>query len=874
MENLEHESREAQAAREVGITDVSRRVATVFSGVFLLLILAVPVIEIVLDARKPGSHWSELSAAPARAVQAARSSGLLAANRGLLGSMNAFEDALNERSYVAARALSMFQWVMTRHLKAGNEQVVLGRRGWLYFRPAVDHVTGPGFLDASVLARKEASENVGERAARPDPIPALADFATQLADRGIALVVVPLPVKAAIHPEGLARDMLEDLPLENPSFEVFMNRLAELDIPAYSPAGRIADLRRAKTGTQWPQFLRTDSHWTPQAMETTAAGVAEFVTRHVTLPETRSANLVRRETWVEGRGDLAALLRLPMRRPLFLPERVPTQRVTQTSGEPWAADSAADVLVLGDSFTNIYSQGELGWGEGAGFAEQLSFFLRRPVDRLAVNAGGPAAARERLASAIASGQDILAGKRLVIYAFSSRELSSGDWRLVEIPSGTAVARPVEAAKARAKAEPPAARGLVVWESNRGGDWRIWTRRLENPATRRLSPDEPGRQHCCAHLSPDGARLVYLSREVANNQYPELEVAGEMRLVNLNTDRARALVPDARPYGWGNRAAVWRSNSEVIYIDGQGRTQLLNVDSGKSSILSGEPQGMLAWLFDATLRSAVRGSPAFSPFDSGSGRIDEKPRLRGCEPYFSHDGRFGFWVEGAGGPIRAIELSSRAVTTVLEHKDPRIPGSQRYAYFPMLSRDGRMFAFGASNGDHDHFTSNYDIFVAPIDGSLQLSGQPLRMTSHPASDRYPDVHVEELDLGRWKGQSGPVAKPQPTPSPAAGPFTVRAALETCSRPPSLREISPYRDALLVCEWRVLEVLSGSAPGDRVRVAHWALRDGASQPITFAAPGLTRELRLEGVSGNRQFEGYPAFDTLNPAPGAPLLFAHEP
>ena len=77
MENLEHESREAQAAREVGITDVSRRVATVFSGVFLLLILAVPVIEIVLDARKPGSHWSELSAAPARAVQAARSSGLL-----------------------------------------------------------------------------------------------------------------------------------------------------------------------------------------------------------------------------------------------------------------------------------------------------------------------------------------------------------------------------------------------------------------------------------------------------------------------------------------------------------------------------------------------------------------------------------------------------------------------------------------------------------------------------------------------------------------------------------------------------------------------------------------------------------------------------
>ena len=125
---------------------------------------------------------------------------------------------------------------------------------------------------------------------------------------------------------------------------------------------------------------------------------------------------------------------------------------------------------------------------------------------------------------------------------------------------------------------------------------------------------------------DGIRDLVRSRGLGDvykrqNQYPELEVAGEMRLVNLNTAKARTLVPDARPYGWGNRAAVWRSNSEVIYIDGQGRTQLLNVDSGKSSILSGEPQGMLAWLFDATLRSAVRGSPALPPFSPRWGRAE-------------------------------------------------------------------------------------------------------------------------------------------------------------------------------------------------------------------------------------------------------------
>lgn len=878
MEMHETESREAQAAREVGHTQVSRMVARSLSVLFLLLILTVPVIEVVLDSRQPGTHWSELVTAPARATEVARRSGLLAGNRELLSAMNGFEDALNERSFVAARALSRFQWIMTRHLKAGNEQVVLGRGGWLYFRPALDHLTGPGFMNPRILARRSAGGKASESDPGSDPVAALADFAAQLADRGITLVVVPIPVKAAIHPEGLTgRDMTPELPLENSSFDDFMARLKELEIPAYSPAERLAEAARATSGPRWPQFLRTDTHWTPQAMETTASGLAEFVSREVRLPEHHSPALTREEIWAEGRGDLVALLRLPAMRPLFQPERVPTQRVRRTAGELWASDANADVLVLGDSFTNIYSQAELGFGEAAGFAEQLSYYLRRPVDKLAVNAGGPAVAREQLASAMASGQDRLAGKRLVVYAFSARELSSGDWRFVELPSSPEGPRPARAKRTQAPGETPAARGFVVWESNRGGDWRIWTRRIENNAARQISPDEADRQHCCSHVSPDGKRLVYLSRAVPNDQYPELEVAGELRLLNLGTGKARTLAGDARPYGWGNRAAVWRNDSEVIYIDGKGRTQQINVDSGQTSTLSGENQGTLAWLFDATLRHAVRGSPSFSPYDAPTGKIDERSKLRGCEPYFSHDGRFGFWVEGAGGPIRSIDLSSGATGTVLEHKDPRIPGTQRYAYFPMVSRDGRMFAFGASNGDHDHFQSNYDIFIAPMDpGSLQMVGRPMRMTSHPSSDRYPDVHVDSLDLDRWKREAPSVRDAPVVKTPAASfePFTVRGSLSMCSRAPSLREISPYRDALIVCEWKVAEVLAGAAPAGPLRVAHWALRNGSSQPITFASPGFTRELRIEPVKRNSQFEGYPVFDKLNPSPGRPIHFAREP
>ena len=106
--------------------------------------------------------------------------------------------------------------------------------------------------------------------------------------------------------------------------------------------------------------------------------------------------------------------------------------VLDAAGRLWRRDPAAEVLLLGDSFTNVYSDPALGWGRGAGLAEQLAYELARPVDKLALNAGGAHATREALARALASGRTSLAGKRVVIYQFAARELSTGDWRAVDL----------------------------------------------------------------------------------------------------------------------------------------------------------------------------------------------------------------------------------------------------------------------------------------------------------------------------------------------------------------------------------------------------------------------------------------------------------
>ncbi|HVW03303.1 MAG TPA: hypothetical protein VHB77_23270, partial [Planctomycetaceae bacterium] len=182
-----------------------------------------------------------------------------------------------------------------------------------------------------------------------------------------------------------------------------------------------------------PQYLATDTHWTPEAMERVAAELGRKLTAGDFLSTRSAAKYSRRSVDVESRGDLDLMLRLPEKQVLFRPERVTVQQVLEENGHPWQPDPEAEVLLLGDSFTNIYSLEAMNWGSGAGLAEQLSFSMRRPVDRIAQNDEGAFATRQALALELGRGVDRLAGKRIVIWEFAIRELAQGDWKLIELP---------------------------------------------------------------------------------------------------------------------------------------------------------------------------------------------------------------------------------------------------------------------------------------------------------------------------------------------------------------------------------------------------------------------------------------------------------
>lgn len=321
----------------------------------------------------------------------------------------------------------------------------------------------------------------------------------------------------------------------------------------------------------------------------------------------------------------------------------------------------------------------------------------------------------------------------------------------------------------ARAASTAEAGFVVWESNRSGEYRIWRQDLGGGKPYPVSADEPGRDHCCARLSPNGSRLVYLSLPGGARRYgPE---SGTLHLVDADGGRDRVLVPAARHYG-EHRAAVWWGEDELVYIDGRNATQKLELSAGKAGELVKAAPGGEGWLVAPGGRIATGNTPTFSEFDPGKG-VRPRPSLGGCQPDFSDDGRFAVWSAGAGGPIDAFELATRRTWTILEKGDPHFPAGRGYLYFPALSNDASLLAVGASAGEHDHFRADYDIYVVELDPrGLKPAGTATPVAPDPAVDRFPDVYRQ--------------ARPERLATAPAGPPAAAAgAGGAASSPPDLR-----------------------------------------------------------------------------------------
>lgn len=425
-------SRQGSYAHGWNRTEVARPVAVWLSILFCAGLAGVPLVDGILGSwREPAAQAKAGIARIAHCFLAAESwwGAIVDANNAALVAIKSFETSLEDSSAIGSEARPPMLDGLLSFGGAGSEEAYVGRDGWLFYRPDVDALvmSSPG----------------GKAAAR-----GIAGFAAQLAARGVRLVVVPVPGKASIHPGKIASGAATFAapPVPAVLFGLSGDLAAawrEKKNADLSMMPRVVDpsemLWQRKKSSGADQFLRTDSHWTPSAMRAVARMVARILAPAGGGIRPEKLTVEKHKT--SSVGDTALMHVLPASSPWLQPQKVEIETIRGADGAAWEPDRNSPVLVLGDSYSNIYSTEDLGWGGSSGFAEHLSYDLGGRVDKLAQNNAGAKSAREMLAAESGRHPGWLDGKKVVVWVMAAREFVRGDWSDVRLPDSAVGADP-------------------------------------------------------------------------------------------------------------------------------------------------------------------------------------------------------------------------------------------------------------------------------------------------------------------------------------------------------------------------------------------------------------------------------------------------
>jgi len=316
------------------------------------------------------------------------------------------------RSVLAAKVQAM---------EKANTAVSVEPDGWLFLRAELRFLTLERFwgADAAKLSRAPTPDIA-------DPVPAILDFRDQLKQRGIDLVLMPVPAKAAIYPERIAGGPGDSDNDAAPFLHQFYTELGAAGIDVLD----LTELFRAnRAHEKGAMFCRSDTHWSGIGCALAAHMLAERLKPK--LPANwPTKSFVSDWRKVVINGDLSALL--PPGVPKAAPEEIAVRIVAEKgSGAGVQPDQNSPVLLLGDSHTLVFHDFLC---DKAGLVDQLALELGFAPDLIGTRGSGATPVRVNLYRDSSRNPEYLAKKKVVVWCFTAREFSEADqgWRKLPI----------------------------------------------------------------------------------------------------------------------------------------------------------------------------------------------------------------------------------------------------------------------------------------------------------------------------------------------------------------------------------------------------------------------------------------------------------
>jgi hypothetical protein len=371
-----------------------------------------------------------------------------------------FEQGLKDESWFEQKLRPSIQQFLFRTVGDTGSKADMGRNGWLFYRPDVRYVVEPDRLDGG--GNGGAWVQPANGTYQDNVVSAIVRFRDQLKERGIELLVMPVPGKPSVYPDKAWRTA-EGEGLRSPTL-LLIEKLHRRGVEVVDLFSRFLQFR--EQNSKEDLYLAQDTHWTPMGARLAAETVAETLRSLGWAPQ-NSVEFRSRKVRVRRYGDVLEMIQARGNQCNFPGEEVESDQVVDKAGRLLISSqserpgtyrypgAAVPMLVLGDSFCRIYQEreprslgeivgasrdAESGSSRGdatptrllpgsAGFPSCLALALQVPLDFIVSDGGASTDVRRSLAT----DPEILEGKKVVLWEFVERDIQLGKAGWLEVP---------------------------------------------------------------------------------------------------------------------------------------------------------------------------------------------------------------------------------------------------------------------------------------------------------------------------------------------------------------------------------------------------------------------------------------------------------
>jgi hypothetical protein len=155
----------------------------------------------------------------------------------------------------------------------------------------------------------------------------------------------------------------------------------------------------------------------------------------------------------------------------------------------------------------------------------------------------------------------------------------------------------------------------------------------------------------------------------------------------------------------------------------------------------------------------------------------------------------------------------------------------------------------------------EVYLGRFSDDFSRVEQWVRVTNNTGGDAHPDVWIDPARSPVPRQPRGPVGPPHARATPAGAPagraararLVLNVRLDRATPIPNPQTILPYRHALVVNEYDVMDVVQGTYPAKAIRIAQWAIRDSKILPDAKRLTGAAFTLTVEPYDAHPELEG---------------------